>query len=218
MGDDSSRRNGRRDSASSEGKRASHQNVDKTHPDRYNSAHMAQKLLNAVLRLKWFILVGGVFVLLLAAYLVSRQIELTAPSQPIAFSHQTHSQAEIQCLFCHPHAMRSDIAGIPSVERCAGCHQVIAKDRIEIQDVLGFWDRGEPIPWEPVVQMPDHVFFSHQPHLAAGVSCETCHGDVGKMSVARPVIRMDMGWCLECHLDQPEENVARLADCLACHE
>jgi hypothetical protein len=29
---------------------------------------------------------------------------------------------------------------------------------------------------------------------------------------------MDMGWCLDCHVNQPEEKVARLADCLACHK
>jgi len=38
------------------------------------------------------------------------------------------------------------------------------------------------------------------------------------MAAARPVRRMDMGWCLNCHLEQPEEKVARLADCLACHK
>jgi hypothetical protein len=29
---------------------------------------------------------------------------------------------------------------------------------------------------------------------------------------------MDMGWCLRCHLEQPQEKVARLADCIACHQ
>jgi hypothetical protein len=29
---------------------------------------------------------------------------------------------------------------------------------------------------------------------------------------------MDMGWCIECHLDQPEAQVKRLVDCLACHK
>jgi hypothetical protein len=38
------------------------------------------------------------------------------------------------------------------------------------------------------------------------------------MTVARLTVNMDMGWCLDCHLEQPEEKIARLADCLACHK
>lgn len=83
---------------------------------------------------------------------------------------------------------------------------------------MGYWERGEPIPWERVTDMPDHVYFSHQPHLLSGLSCENCHGAVAEMSVAKPVVVMDMGWCLNCHLEQPEDKVARLADCLACHK
>ena len=99
-----------------------------------------------------------------------------------------------------------------------GCHAVIATDKPGIQEVAGYWERREPIPWVRVNAQPDFVFFSHQPHLGAGLNCETCHGDVGSMTVARPVVKMDMGWCLDCHLKQPEEKVARLADCLACHK
>jgi hypothetical protein len=159
--------------------------------------------------------VGGLTV---AAILLSQQAALAAPDQPIDFSHQLHNQAGVQCLFCHPNPMRSDIAGIPSVERCAGCHTVIASERPAVQVLLGYWDRQEPIPWQRVTTMPDHVYFSHQPHVLAGLSCETCHGEVGLMTVAQLTVNMDMGWCLNCHLEQPEEKVARLADCLACHE
>lgn len=152
------------------------------------------------------------------AILLSQRAVVAAPSQPIPFNHQLHSEKSIQCLFCHPNALRSDVAGIPSVERCVGCHRTIATDREDIQVILGYWERQETIPWQPVVDMADHVFFSHQPHLLAGVSCETCHGDVGQMENTRPVLNMDMGWCLNCHLDQPDEKVARLADCLTCHK
>lgn len=162
------------------------------------------------------IVVAGI--LTIAAIVISQRAALAAPSQPIDFSHEVHNTAGVQCLFCHPNPMRSDLAGIPSVARCAGCHTVIASDRPAVQVLLGYWERKEPIPWQRVTNMPDHVFFSHQPHLLAGLGCETCHGDVGQMSVARLTVNMDMGWCLNCHLEQPEEKVARLADCLACHE
>jgi hypothetical protein len=141
-----------------------------------------------------------------------------APAQPIAFRHRLHAAAGVPCLFCHSSALRSPIAGIPSVQRCMGCHTVIAPNRVQTLRIKGYWEAGQPIPWVRVDSEPDFVFFSHQPHLSAGLNCETCHGDVAHMDAAQAVVRMDMGWCLDCHLKQPEEKAARLADCLTCHQ
>jgi hypothetical protein len=168
---------------------------------------------------RWFLIIS----LLIAAgagggIVLTRAQVLAAPEQPIAYSHRTHVEAGVQCLFCHSSAMRSPVASIPSVQKCMGCHMVIATDRPAIQQMAQYWERGEPIPWERVNTQPGFVFFSHQPHLGAGLNCETCHGDVGSMTVDRPVLKMDMGWCLDCHLKQPDEKVARLTDCLACHK
>lgn len=163
-------------------------------------------------------IVVGLAVLVVAAIQASQRSALAAPEQPIDFSHRRHAGAGIQCLFCHTSPMRSDVAGMPSVQRCVGCHRVILSDRRQIQLVLGYWERGEPIPWQRVTDLPDHVFFSHQPHLQSGLSCETCHGSVAQMGVAQPAVYMDMGWCLDCHLQQPDQKVGRLADCLTCHK
>ncbi len=167
------------------------------------------------------LLLAGVLVLVLAAIagaVWTRVQERAAPDQPIAYSHQVHIEAGVQCLFCHSGALRTSQAGIPSVEKCMGCHTVIDNEEPEIRAVAAYAERGEEIPWARVNVQPDFVFFSHQPHVAAGLSCESCHGDVSQMTVDHPVQRMDMGWCLECHLDQPQENVARLADCVTCHK
>jgi len=150
--------------------------------------------------------------------LLSRKAALAAPVQPIAFTHRTHASAGVPCLFCHPNALRSPIAGIPSVERCMGCHRVIIPNRARTLAIKRYFEAGEPIPWIRVNTEPDFVYFSHQPHLSAGLNCETCHGDVGEMEADQPVVRMDMGWCLDCHVKQPEEKAARLTDCLVCHE
>jgi hypothetical protein len=153
-----------------------------------------------------------------AGILLTRAYVYAAPEQPIPYSHSTHVEAGVQCLYCHSSAMRSDIAGIPSVQKCMGCHGIIATDSPAVQVLTGYWERGEPIPWKRINQQADFVYFSHQPHLGAGINCETCHGDVGSMEVTRPAVKMDMGWCLDCHLEQPQEKVARLADCIACHK
>jgi hypothetical protein len=140
------------------------------------------------------------------------------PEQPIPYSHQTHVEAGVQCVFCHSGALRSAVAGIPSVQKCIGCHAVISADSPAIENMAGYWERAEPIPWVRVNTQPDFIAFSHQPHLGAGLNCETCHGDVGQMDVAEPAAKMDMGWCLDCHLEQPEAESIRLADCLTCHK
>ncbi len=168
---------------------------------------------------RWLILIAVLIVIgVVGGVLLTRAQVLAAPEQPIAYSHQTHIKAGVQCLFCHSNALRSPVAGIPSVQKCIGCHAVIATDRPEIKKVTGYWEHGEPIPWVRVNIQPDFVYFSHQPHLGAGLSCEICHGDVGNMTVDKPAVKMDMGWCLDCHLKQPEENIARLTDCLTCHK
>lgn len=141
-----------------------------------------------------------------------------ATDQPIAYSHRIHIQAGVQCLYCHSESTRSQIAGIPSVEKCMGCHAVIAKEGEAVQTLVEYWERGEAISWEKVNHQPDFVYFSHQRHIGSGVNCETCHGNVGEMDLAEPVGRMDMGWCLDCHLEQAPEKTTHLADCLTCHK
>lgn len=168
---------------------------------------------------RWlFVLLLFIIILLFIGVILTRVEAYAAVEQPIDYSHKTHVDAGIQCLFCHTAAMRSDIAGIPSVEKCMGCHRIISSSSSEIQLLADYWERGEPIPWKRVNKQPDFVFFSHQVHISNGLNCETCHGTVGSMTVTQPAGNMDMGWCLKCHFEEPEEKIARLTDCLACHK
>jgi len=158
----------------------------------------------------------GLILVLIAAYFIFFRSETTAESdQPIAFNHSAHAQNGISCQFCHVGVTKSPVAGIPSVELCMGCHQYVATDSAEIQKLTGYWERQEPIPWKRVNQQPRYVFFNHQSHIAAGVNCGSCHGDVANMTVAEPVVDMTMGFCLDCHAEQ--ENKEALYDCLVCH-
>lgn len=177
------------------------------------------RLITNVLRRRGFII--GALLLLIALggtyFRIATRTQAAASPQPIAFNHEVMVQAGISCLFCHPGATKSPVAGIPSVEKCMGCHKVIATTSPEIQKVAGYWDRQEPIPWVRVNQLPRFVYFSHRVHVVAGgLNCERCHGDVGHMTVAQPVVKMDMGWCLSCHEQQP--NAKQLADCVVCHQ
>ena len=134
-------------------------------------------------------------------------------AQPIAFSHAHHvTEIGIDCQFCHAYARRGPVAGIPSVQRCAGCHSVVLSEEPEILKVLEYWENEEPIPWVRVHDLPDHVRFTHKAHVRAGVGCETCHGDVAAMEAAVQVESLSMGWCVSCHEDRGATR-----DCLACH-
>ncbi len=75
-----------------------------------------------------------------------------APKQPIFFSHLIHAgKYRLDCQFCHADARRSEYAGIPSVERCLGCHKIIgAQDNPEIGKMQEYGRRGQPIPWASV--------------------------------------------------------------------
>ena len=138
--------------------------------------------------------------------------------QPIAFPHTIHAgQDQIDCQYCHFSAERSVDAGIPPVATCWGCHQLILgtdeRQQAEIQNVRGYWERQEPIPWVRIYKVPDHVHFPHLRHVAAEVDCATCHGEVQEMTVIEEVNQpLSMGWCVSCHM---ERDVSR--DCAVCH-
>jgi mono/diheme cytochrome c family protein len=162
-----------------------------------------------------------------------------APRQPIFFSHLIHAGSfKLDCQFCHADARRSEYAGLPSVQRCLGCHNVIgAQDNPEIGKIHEYARRGEPIPWVRVFKVPEFTYFPHKAHIAANLPCQGCHGPIERMRVvgARtgPQLSNDlarlvglkpasppltMGWCVECHRAQ-NATQARQAplDCVACH-
>jgi hypothetical protein len=174
---------------------------------RNRSSRVLRLLLGVSLAL--IVQVGGILL-----WFSSSQV---TAQQPVAFNHEVMVEAGITCLFCHTDAIRSPAAGMPSVQKCMGCHEVIATDVSGIQSVADYWQRGEPIRWVRVNRLPRFVYFSHRVHVvAASLNCENCHGDVAQMELAEPVVHMTMGWCLSCHSKQP--NSAQLRDCVVCHQ
>jgi hypothetical protein len=152
-----------------------------------------------------------------SVYLARASRAQAASPQQSAFDHESMVKAGMPCLFCHTGATKSPAAGIPSMESCMGCHNVIKTDSPEIIQLTGYWERQEPVRWARVNRLPRFVYFSHQAHVVvAGLNCERCHGDVGQMAEARPVVNMNMGWCLGCHEQQP--NAEQLRDCIVCHQ
>lgn len=180
------------------------------------------------------------------------------PDQPVKFIHSVHvCENEVDCKYCHHSAYESKHAGIPSANVCMNCHKAVKKgsrygetEIAKIYDAIGFDPAtgtyidgegnngfgmpqdtyaGDPLKWNKVHNLPDHVFFSHQQHVVVGgLACQNCHGDVGTYTVGRVAHVEDinklvddypgliqlskptltMGWCIECH-NKAEVSLAK---------
>ena len=130
-----------------------------------------------------------------------------APEQPIPYSHKLHvDELGIDCRYCHANVERSQEAMIPPTQTCMGCHAVVKADSPKLAALRDSWRSGNPVPWVRVHKLPEHSYFDHSAHLAAGVGCVTCHGRIDQMEVVRLDAPLAMGWCLECHRN-PESKL-----------
>ena len=163
----------------------------------------------------------GVFILLFLCS-ASYGVWLTqqTPEQPIQFPHNLHVGFGVQCLYCHPGAWKTTSAGLPTQTKCWGCHQQIPIKNEDQQKLADAVANNEPIRWVPVFILPDFVYFNHRPHIAAGLNCETCHGEISRQTVAQPQPGINMGWCLDCHRTRAANDAllfTKLTDCGTCH-
>ena len=159
-------------------------------------------------------------------------------TQPINFPHSTHvGTYKIDCQYCHADARRSEFAGLPSVERCMGCHKIVAADKPEIKKLAEYRAKKESIPWVRVNKLPEFTYFPHKAHIRAGLKCQGCHGPVETMTTfaaeTGPKLSVDllnlvgfrpapsplsMGWCVECHRQQNQtEGRHAPLECVTCH-
>ncbi len=132
------------------------------------------------------------------------------PAQPNPFSHKVHAgNLGLDCRYCHSNVERSSVAGVPATETCMNCHRFVRWDTPTIRQVTGQWSANVPFQWTRVHRLPDFAYFSHQPHVRAGLECAACHGDVASMDRMRVVAPMSMGWCLNCHRNLDKQKVTK---------
>ena len=107
--------------------------------------------------------------------------------------------------------------------------QVISKDLQKLYDYLKIdnpqqtvTDPTAGIPWIRVHNLPDFVAFDHRSHVAAGVSCQKCHGAIESMERVRHAETLSMGLCVNCHREANEQGinghpVHASLNCSTCH-
>jgi hypothetical protein len=122
-----------------------------------------------------------------------------SPTQPVPFSHALHIGIKIDCRYCHSSVTTSASAGIPPTQTCMTCHSVVRTDSAALAPVRDSYTTGKPIEWNRVHDLGDFVYFNHSIHVAKGVGCSTCHGQVSQMNQIKQVAPLTMGWCIDCH-------------------
>lgn len=153
-----------------------------------------------------------------------------APEQPIPFSHRIHAGTyKIPCMYCHTGIEKSRHATVPAMNVCMNCHSVVKPESPHIQKLKSLYnDQKKPFEWVRVHDLPDHVFFPHNRHIARGLQCDACHGDVAHMDRVTQQHSLSMGWCINCHRGhtapdylfekgQPRGPVAP-TNCNTCHQ
>jgi len=136
------------------------------------------------------------------------------PAQPIDFEHQVHINAVgLECTHCHTHADKALMPAIPALSVCMECHSEVKTESPDIKTLTHHWESREPLLWNKVYYLPDHVYFSHKRHIRGNFECQECHGAVERADTMRQVRSLTMGWCVSCHNkhDAP-------VDCWICHK
>ncbi len=139
-----------------------------------------------------------------SSYLTGRYME---KQQPVQFSHKHHVGDDgIDCRYCHTAVETSSSAGIPPTQTCMNCHTQIWSDSPYLEPVRASYRDNKPIQWERVHDLPEYVYFNHSIHIAKGVGCSTCHGQIDNMPAVWQENTLQMEWCLSCHRE-PEKFI-----------
>jgi hypothetical protein len=138
------------------------------------------------------------------AVLMYRSSYYTTAQEPreqvVPFSHKHHvSGLGIDCRYCHTSVEQSSFAGIPPTSTCMTCHSQVWTGSPMLAPVRESYRTNTPLQWTRVNDLPDFVFFNHSIHIAKGIGCQTCHGQVDQMPLTWRQESLYMAWCLDCH-------------------
>jgi hypothetical protein len=139
-----------------------------------------------------------------SSWITGRYLE---KQQPVQFSHKHHVGDDgIDCRYCHTSVETSSSAGLPPTQTCMNCHSQIWVDSPYLEPVRASFRDNKPIEWTRVHDLPEFVYFNHSIHVAKGVGCSSCHGDIANMPSVFQENTLQMEWCLSCH-KAPEEFI-----------
>jgi hypothetical protein len=95
------------------------------------------------------------------------------------------------------------------------CHRAPQGDSAEAARVTELLEAGDPLRFNKLFRLPDHVFYTHRRHVGiAELECSNCHGAIAETERPpdRALVRVSMDSCMDCHRER-----GQTLDCNACH-
>ena len=150
------------------------------------------------------VLAFALYDLALSSWYTQQHMKL---QQPVPFSHRHHAgELGIDCRYCHSSVETSSFAGVPPTQTCMTCHSQIWTNAEILAPVRQSLAEGKPLVWSRLNDLPDYVYFNHSIHIAKGIGCTSCHGQIAEMPLTERAGTLYMSWCLDCHR-APEKNI-----------
>jgi Cytochrome c7 and related cytochrome c/Class III cytochrome C family len=170
--------------------------------------HRSTNLISRVSIYGAVLLVGALgfalYEIALSPWYTGQDIKL---QQPVPFSHRHHAgELGIDCRYCHTSVEKSSFAGVPPTQTCMSCHSQIWTNASMLEPVRASYRDDTSLAWQRVNALPDFVYFDHSIHVAKGIGCTSCHGQIAAMPLTERAGTLYMSWCLDCHR-APEENL-----------
>lgn len=147
---------------------------------------------------------GGLMIAALSVSAGEKQVELK-------FSHKLHVvENDLECTTCHETVEESKTGTdnlMPTMETCGNCHDVESDENCK----MCHSDTENPRAVPRVESYSE--LFSHAKHLAAGMSCISCHREITQLEQPEPYLLPTMTTCMNCH-DQRKAST----NCNTCHK
>jgi len=164
---------------------------------------------------------AGLAMALGAGWVAFPRVIYRSRPQPVNFSHKIHAEkAGAKCEDCHSFRDDGTFAGIPTLDKCAGCHAApmgtTAAEKSFIDEYVT--PNREP-QWSAYAGQPENVSFSHAAHVKrAQMTCESCHGNTGSSDTLRPYqVDRISGYSHDIWKTPNMPHGMKMADCVACH-
>lgn len=167
-------------------------------------SQLFQPRADALFRFALWSIALGVFALLVTIESLAHSDWMTGRSlieaQPTEFSHQHHAgELGIDCRYCHTTVETAATAGMPPTYTCMTCHSQIWTGARMLAPVRESLALGIPLRWTRTGRLPEYVYFNHSVHIANGIGCSTCHGDMDHMQMTYQPHAFSMDFCVNCH-------------------
>ena len=163
---------------------------------------------------------AGMAISLAAGWAAFPRVLYRRSAQPVSFSHKVHmDKAGQTCGDCHGLREDGTFAGIPGLDKCAGCHAAPMGTTAAEKEFIDKYITPQREPeWLSYAEQPVNVWFPHAVHIKrAGMKCEACHGNQATSDVPRIFERDRLGGYPRTSIHGGMPIPLGMSDCVNCH-